>query len=75
MSLSIGVQKREANTNLNSLPQKKIPSVGSFTTNMNNHIALQTKGSPVDLTIKESYMHQVLWETFQVRIKKGKKEM
>lgn len=30
--------------------------MGSFTTNMYSHIALQTKGTTVYLTVKESYM-------------------
>lgn len=31
--------------------------MGSFTSNMDNHITLQTKGTSIDLTIKESYIH------------------
>ena len=31
--------------------------MGSFTTNMHSHIALQTKGTTVFLTVKESYIH------------------
>lgn len=31
--------------------------MGSFTTDMYNHIALQTKGTAVYLTVKESYTH------------------
>lgn len=30
--------------------------MGSFTSNMDNHITLQTKGTSIDLTIKESYI-------------------
>ena len=31
--------------------------MGSFTTNMYSHITLQTKGTTVYLTVKESYTH------------------
>lgn len=51
-------------TNLNSLPQQKISSMGSFATNVDNHIALQTKGSSIDLTVKESYIQRCPWSGF-----------
>lgn len=30
--------------------------MGSFASNMDNHVTLQTKGTSIDLTIKESYI-------------------
>jgi len=47
---------KERLTHLNSLPEQKISSMRSFTTNMNNHITLQTKGTSICLAIEESYI-------------------
>ena len=44
-------------TNLNPLPQQEISTMGSFTTNMYYHIALQAERTTIYLTVKESCMH------------------
>lgn len=43
-------------SHLNSLPKKKKSSMCSFTSNMNYHITLQTKGTSICLAIEESYI-------------------
>lgn len=42
---------------LNSLPKKKVSSMCSFTSNMNNDITLQTKGSSICLAIEEGCIY------------------
>lgn len=53
--------ERIGETHLNSLPEQKISSMHSFTSNMNYHITLQTKGSSICLAVEESYI-EIDWK-------------